>query len=450
MPALANGTAPGPPGHFLFGHLREFRSGVLTLLLDSTRRYGDVVRFRLGPFTVHLINHPDGAEHVLQKRAQNYDKNTRSARFIRLVCGESLLTSNGASWQGQRKLLQPFFHQQSVKGFAGIMVEATKRMLAGWERATSSGDPLDAASEMMKLTYRIAAKSFFAADAGPETEAIERAMQVILPYTFGRLERAVNWPVWAPTPQNRRFREALRSIDDVVERLISQHQSDRVGPGTNSDLLGMLLSLKDGSGQRALSHQQIRDQTITFLLAGHETTSNALTWTLHLLAQHPEVQQQLHEEIDQVLQNGPPTIEQLPALKQVRQVIRESMRLYPPIWIVERRVIEEDYVLGIRLPAGTSVVVCPYTLHRHPAFWDDPEQFRPDRFSKPPPAAYLPFGAGPRYCIGSEFAMLEAQLIISLIVQKVRVAPVPGNAPEPWPGITLRTRAGLPLVVTPW
>jgi cytochrome P450 len=431
----------------LFGNLREFRRDALGLLLDSARRYGDVVRFRLGPFPVHLINHPDGIEHVLQKRAANYDKNTRSARFIRMVCGESLLTSNGESWQSQRKLLQPFFHPQGVKRFAGCMVEATTRLLENWTRAANREAPLDIASEMMKLTYTIATRSFFAADAGAETDAIERAMQVILPYTFGRLEKLVNWPAWVPNRRNRQFRAALGSLDAIVEELIAQGKRVSDEAKANPDLLSLLLNLKDSSGMPALSHRQIRDHTITFLLAGHETTSNALTWTLHLLGHHPEVQERLFAEIQQVLQGKPPTLEQLPALSQVRQVLRESMRLYPPIWILERRVVAEDHVLGARLPAGSTVIVCPYTLHRHPAFWDEPDAFRPERFSQPAPPAYIPFGAGPRYCIGSEFALLEAQLIIALIIQKVRLTPVAGHVVQPWPGITLRTRTGLPTRV---
>ena len=301
--------APGPPAHWLLGHLREFRRDVLGLLLDASRRHGDIVRFRLGPHLIHLLNHPDMVEQVLQKRAQNYDKATRSARFIRWVCGESLLTSNGASWQSQRRLLQPFFHGQGVKQFHAIMVGNTQRLLRDWESVSGSARSLDVASEMMRLTYSIAVKAFFDADSGVESDTIERAMQVIMPYTFGRLEHVISPPRWVPTRANRDFREALNSIDSVVYRLIDRHRA--APPEGRLDLLGMLLAARHPQTGAALSPREIRDQTITFLLAGHETTSNALTWTWYLLAKHPEIQAEVRTEVRDVLKGAPPSLDHL-------------------------------------------------------------------------------------------------------------------------------------------
>lgn len=440
--------APGPPAHWALGHLREFRRDVLQLLLDSSRKYGDVIRFRLGPQVVHMVNHPDLVEEVLRRRATNYDKATRSARYIRAVCGESLLTSNGASWQCQRRRLQPFFHHNSVQRFATLMVDTTRGFARVWGKAADLGQPLDFAAEMMQLTYAIAAQAFFDAGSDGDARTIEAAMQVILPHTFGRLQSLFNWPDWVPTRQNRRFQGALRDLDAVVYRLIEQRRARPPQTDGGTDLLGMLLTAQDESGGGPIADQAIRDQTITFLLAGHETTSNALTWTFYLLARHPEIQDRLHKTVRQVLGDREPALADLASLAEVQQVLREAMRLFPPIWIIERRAIARDALAGFAIPAGSPVVVCPFTLHRDPRFWEKPDEFVPERFASEPPSAYLPFGTGPRYCIGSEFAMLEAQLVTARVVREFRLELPPGTEVTPWPGITLRTRSGLPICLT--
>jgi cytochrome P450 len=447
MNAARTQTAPGPPGHWLLGHIHGFRRDVLGLLSESARTFGDVVRFRLGPRVVHLLNHPDHVAHVMQGNARNFDKQTRSARFIKSVTGDSLLTTNGEFWQRQRRLLQPAFHPQSIAGFADQMTAAAKDMLERWSEFAAKGETVDVASEMMRLTYTIVGRTLFSAELGADAETVERAMQVILPHTFGRLGRILNWPDWLPTPQNRRFGRALRDVDGVVYRLIEEHRQ-RQGMGQpDRDLLSMLLSMRDPDTDAGLSDSQLRNETITFLLAGHETTANALTWTFFLLSQHPEVEARLRDELSNILGGRVPTHADLPRLCFTKMVIREAMRLLPPIWIIERRVIEEDEVAGFRLPAGSAIVIAPYALHRHPAFWEEPETFDPDRFEGGTPDAYIPFGAGPRFCIGSEFAMLEAQLITAMVVQSFGLRLVPGHRVEPMPGITLRARHGLMMTL---
>lgn len=442
--------APGPPGHPLFGHLQAFRRDVLGLMMAAARDHGDVVRFRLGPQVVHLLNHPDHVQHVLQRHPGNFDKRTRSAAFIKGVTGESLLTANGDYWQRQRRLLQPAFHRQNIAGFIGPMGDATMAMLDRWRVRPHQATSLDAAEEMSRLTYTIVGRTLFSTDVGPDAETINEAMQVILPHTFGRLGRVVNWPNWVPTPANRRFRRALRLIDATVYRLISQHrrslaESD-AGP---RDLLGLLLQVRDETSGDGLSDLQLRNESTTFLLAGHETTANALTWTFHLLGRHPEVARQVRDEARMVLGGRAPSLDDLARLTLTKRVIMESMRLFPPIWIIERRVMTDDEIGGYHLPAGSSVVLSPYALHRHPAFWDRPESFDPTRFEQPPPEAYIPFGAGPRFCIGREFALMEAQVITAMVMQAVEMRPVPDHPVEPWPGITLRTRQGLRMTVHP-
>jgi enediyne biosynthesis protein E7 len=436
--------APGPPGHFLLGNLREFRQDVLGLVVSSAAEYGDVVRCRLGPQVVHLINHPDAITQVLQKRAANYDKRTRSSSSIKSVTGDSLLTCNGEFWKRQRRMDQPAFHHRQIAGFADQMTAAAARMLDRWQAGPQT---LDIASEMAHLTYSIVGQTLFSFDTHSDAETVEQAMRVILPHVFNRLGNLINPPLWLPTPANRRFSRSLAAVDQVVYRIIHQHRlaQDRGEP--DHDLLAMLMRARDAETGAGLDDSQLRNETITFLLAGHETTANALTWILYLISQHPAVEQLLLEEITNILAGKTPTLADIPQLPYTKSVIQESMRLYPPIWIIERRVIQQDVICGYILPAGSAVVISPYALHRHPTFWREPEKFDPARFHAGVPEAYIPFGAGPRFCIGNEFAMLEAQLITVMVLQAFQLKLVPGHPVEPQPDITLRSKHGMKMTL---
>ena len=381
MTSSSKRIAPGPPGHFLLGNLREFRRDVLGLVMESAATYGDVVRCRLGPQVVHLLNHPDHVEQVLQKRSANYDKHTRSSAAIRAVTGDSLLTCNGETWKRQRRMDQPAFHHRQIAGFAEQMTAATEAMLRSWQ-----GRPeLDISSEMARLTYSIVGQTLFSFDTGEDAATVEKAMRVILPHVFGRLGNLINWPDWFPTPANRRFHRSLAEVDEVVYRIIDQHRQAQADGIPDADLLSMLMRDPRRETGAGLDDSQLRNETITFLLAGHETTANALTWTFYLLSRHPEVEQRLLEELAEVLGGRTPTLGDVPKLTYTKTVIQESMRLYPPIWIIERRVIEEDVIGGYTLPAGSAVVISPYALHRHPAFWERPEEFDPVPLRLPRP-----------------------------------------------------------------
>lgn len=444
MPPSAPLRAPGPPGHFLFGHLADFRRDVLALVVESAVEHGDVVRCRLGPHVVHLLNHPDHAAHVLQKNSANYDKRTRSSSMIRSVTGESLLTCNGEFWKRQRRMDQPAFHHRKIEGFAGMMTESTQAMLLRWQTGGSTPGVLDLASEMARLTYSIVGRTLFSFNTAEDAETIERAMRIILPHIFQRLGQPVQAPIWFPSPANRRFRRALADVDRVVYRIIASHRREAAG---YNDLLALLMAARDPETGAALGDIQLRNETITFLLAGHETTANSLTWTFHLIANHPDIAAGVISEIDGVLKGRTPELEDLPKLVFTRHVIQESMRLYPPIWIIERRAIQADEISGFAIPKGSSVVISPYALHRHPDFWDRPEVFDPSRFEQKPPPAYLPFGAGPRFCIGNEFAMMEATIICAMVLQKFDVEPVPEHPVMPQPDITLRPAFGMKMQV---
>jgi len=435
--------APGPPGHFILGNLREFRRDVLGLVTQSAATYGDIVRCRLGPQIMHLLNHPDHVEDVLQKRAANYDKYTRSSASIRAVTGDSLLTLNGAAWKCQRRMDQPAFHHRQIAGFAEQMTALTSSVIDSWQERQE----LDIASEMARLTYSIVCQTLFSFNTGEDAATVEKAMRIILPHVFGRLGNLVNSPAWFPSPANRRFQRSLSEVDQVVYRIISQHRRAQEVGEPDTDLLAMLMRVRNEETGDGLSDSQLRNETITFLLAGHETTANALTWIFYLISQTPAVEKELCDEIERVLSGRVPTLADIPQLGYTKGVIQEAMRLYPPIWIIERRVIEQDCMGGYTLPAGSAVVISPYALHRHPAFWEDAERFDPGRFRFPIPAAYIPFGRGPRVCIGSEFAMLEAHLITVMVMQKYSLRRLGSGPAIAQPDITLRAKHGMKMAL---
>jgi len=438
--------APGPPGYPLVGNLLEFRHDVLKLGVDAARDYGDVVRFRLGPHVIHLINHPNHVEHVLVHNQANYDRATRSAAQIALVCGQSLLTTSGAIWLRERRLVQPALQQRSVGAFVSIMTSATAAMLDRWSSHARDGRPLDVASELSRLTYTIVGKALFGADVSRDADVVERALSTLLDLTYERLERLINLPLWIPSPGNRRFHEARLAIDRVVYRIIRER---REGHRDHADLLAHLLRAVDDGGSRGMTSTQLRNETLTLLLSGHETTASALSWTLFLLATHPEIERRLRSEVAAVIGKArEPSLEEISHLEYTGMVLNEALRLYPPIWVLERRAIAGDVIGGYHIPAGSTVVVSPFILHRHEAFWPDPGSFDPERFAGAqtagrPAHAYLPFGAGPHQCVGAHFAALEARIILVMLTQRYRLELMPDPPVEPKAGITLRLRHGL-------
>src|SRR5271170_6672489 len=449
-PANAKGaTPPGPRGHLLLGSLREVQHDPLKLLHDGFREHGDVVRFRFGAERGVLLAHPDHIRHVLHDNHRNYDKNNVDYAMLRRLLGNGLLTSDGAFWRRQRRLIAPMFHRQRVAGFCSLMVDSTLEMLERWEAFAQSGEPFDAAAEMARLTLAIVAKALFSADVSEDAETIGAALTVVNRQLgeFHLLDML--WMI--PTLRKRRFRNAVRALDRVVDKIIDQR---RRSTHRNQDLLSMLLDAVDEETNQAMTPRQVRDEVLTLLLAGHETTANALVWTWYLLSQNPEVADKLHHELASVLGERAPGGPDLPRLPYTRMVVEESMRLYPPAWAVSRNAIGDDEIGGYRIPRQTNMIICSFVTHRHPAIWEEPERFDPERFSPErsegrPNFAYLPFGGGPRICIGNSFAMTEAQLILATAAQRYRLRLVPGHPVELHPLITLRPRHGMRMTLHP-
>ncbi|MBA2679286.1 MAG: cytochrome P450 [Ktedonobacteraceae bacterium] len=416
------------------------------------QRYGDLVRIRFLLWPGYLLYHPDHVKYVLHDHHRNYDKQSPLLNSFRFFFGNGLFTNNGESWLHQRRLMQPAFHHKRLAHFGTIMTDTTLAMLEHWQSAGSQ--PLDIPLEMTRLTLRIAGLTLFNLDLSNDADLVGHTFSVILPhltkYSFLPFP-----PLWVPTPGNRRIIAGRETLNQVVYDIISQrrkHLTDsRMETG---DLLSMLLAARDEETGEGMNDQQVRDEVMTLLLAGHETTSAALTWIWYLLSEHPEVEQRLHEEVDRVLGGQPPTVDRLDDLPYTRRVIQETMRLYPPAFFIIRHTKADDEIGGYPVPANSIIFLMAHQMHRHPAIWEEPERFDPERFTPErsasrPRFAYIPFGGGPRICIGNSLAMMEAQLVLATVVQQYSLRLVPGHPVEPQMVLTTRPRHGLPMTLHP-
>ncbi|NMO14163.1 cytochrome P450 [Pyxidicoccus fallax] len=439
--------ASGPRGHLLLGVLPEARRDVLGLLTRVRREYGDVARYRVGPTTSHLISHPDGVRHVLQEHVKNYTKDHFSYRLVSRVAGNGLLTSQGSFWLRQRRLAQPAFHRQRIAAMAEEMTRATARMLEGWDASAARGEPVVMVEEMMRLTLSIVGAALFGTSVGDKAEVVGSAFNVLSEQTVTRFRTMRLLPPVLPTRYDREFRAASRALRGAVMDIIAERRQRNEDRG---DLLSMFMLARDEETGETMTDEQLRDEVLTMLVAGHETTSTAMSWVWALLDQHPHVEAKLHAELDAVLEGRLPTAADVGRLAYTRMVVEEAMRLYPPAYIFSRAVKEDDVIGGFRIPGGTTVDISPYVTHRHPDFWERPEEFIPERFSpeasaQRPRYAYFPFSGGPRQCIGNGFAIMEAQLILATVAQRFRPRRVPGHVLTPEPLITLRPKGGLPM-----
>lgn len=441
----AHPLPPGPPGRFLVGHLPEFARDTLGFVERSAREHGDLVGFRLAGWDAVLVNHPDLVGELLVERHRSVVKHTFFWRFVRAIFGRGLLTNEGDAWLHQRRLVQPAFRHDRIAEYARVMVDRTERRLAGWR----PGATLDVRGEMTSLTFEIVAKVLFDAEVQADLDEIAAAFDTGIEEIAARFRRPFRVPDRVPTPGNLRYRRAVRRMDDLIYRIIDDHRAGRAG---GDDLLSDLLAARDESG-RAMPERQVRDEVITLLLAGHETTALGLTWTWWLLARHPEADARLAKEARATLGDRRATIDDLPRLPYAERVFREALRLRPPAYSFGREAVEDMELGGHRIPAGTTLFVFPWLLHRDPRWFDDPLAFDPDRWAddldrRLPRHAYLPFGAGPRICIGRGFAMAEGVLILATIARRFRLEWLRED-PEPFPSITLRPVGGLAARVVP-
>ncbi|RMG83751.1 MAG: cytochrome P450 [Chloroflexi bacterium] len=434
-----------PPAEPFIGHLRLFRRDTLRFL-EGARDYGDIVHLRFLGRHGYMLNHPDYIHQVLVQDAKHFTKTPMFRRNAEVVLGQGLLLSEGDFHRRQRRLLQPAFHHQRIAAYGDIMVSYTQRMMAEW----GSEVTINMAEEMMRLTMQIVAKALFNADVGAEAAALGEAITVAIETAAHRIMSAFSVPAWLPTPANRERKRQFTMLNSAIYNIIQQRRESGEDTG---DLLSMLLQAQDEDDGSRMSDKQVRDEVMTLFIAGHETTANALTWTLYLLSQHPSEVARLREELDSVLGDRSPTFADLPNLRYTEMVVKEAMRLYPPAWILSRMPTEPITIGGYVVHPQSVVIMSQWAMHRHPNYWEEPERFDPTRFTPEkeqarPKFAYFPFGGGPRICIGNSFAMMEATLVLATIMQQYDVALAQQHEPEPEPLITLRPKGGLQLKLT--
>jgi cytochrome P450 len=438
------GTMPGPPRSAALSMLMVMGRDRLGMMTSAAERYGDAARLPVGPKQLYFFNHPQHAKHVLADNAANYHKGIGLVHARRAL-GDGLLTSEGELWRKQRSVIQPAFQSRRIAAQAGIVAEEAGKLAARLRRH-AAGEPVDVLQEMTGLTLGVLGRTLLDADL-TRFDTIGDDFAAVQDQAMFELETLGAVPTWVPLPRQLRFRKARRNLQRTVDQLVAG-RGDRDG----DDVLSRLIVSAVAESDPRVGRQRLRDELVTLLLAGHETTASTLSWTLHLIDRHPEVRERLREESVSVLGDRLPVFEDLHRLRYTSMVLEEAMRLFPPVWILPRRSLAPDEVGGYPVPAGADVLICPYTLHRHPEFWPDPERFDPERFSPDrradrPRYAYIPFGAGPRFCVGNHLGLMEAAFVLAVLVRDLRLVGVPGRPVVPEPMLSLRVRGGLPMTV---
>lgn len=433
-------TPPGPKGVSRLEAL-AFRRDPLGFLTHLAQRYGDISGFHIGSQQVFLLNHPDYIRDVFLMPAQDFRKGPALQRAKRLL-GQGLLTSDGEHHRRQRRFIQPAFHHHRMAQHADMIADYGNRFAARWQ----DGETRDVHREMRRLTLAIIGRALFSTDLEADTDSVTRELTASMKRLnlFGSPKSRVltvmrKLPLIGP----QRFRRARESLDAVIYRIINERKRYEIDSG---DLLSVLLAARDDEG--GMSDEQVRDEVMTMMQAGHETTANALTWTWYLLAQHPEAEAKLHHELDRVLAGRPPTFDDLARLPYTEMVLMESMRMYPPAWTVARLTLKDFMVGGYTLPAGSLLLVCQYVMHRDARYFPSPDHFDPERWTTEarnnrPQFSYFPFGGGHRRCIGEALALLEGVLLIATIAGRWRMRLLTTRPVKPQPFISLRPKGGM-------
>lgn len=442
---MARTTLPGPKSGGILPFRSPFVHDRTGFLLRAAREYGDVVAFRVGSRRLVLVTHPDAIRDVLVTKNANFVKSRGLERMRRLL-GNGLLTSEDPLHARQRRLVAPAFHRERLLAYGTVMVECARATGERWQ----DGATVDMAREMSRLTLAIVGRTLFAADVADEADDIGAALtELMRVFDFTLLPGSELFD-HLPIPATIRFRRARARLDATIYRLMAQRRQDGQDRG---DLLSMLLGARDEEGGAPMDDAQVRDEAITLFLAGHETTANALTWTWYSLSEHPAVQAALQAELDAQLGGRLPTFTDLPKLGYAAMVLAEAMRLYPPAWVIGRRALADCQIGGYGIPANTVILVSPYVTHRDPRWYPNPLRFDPLRWTaqavaRRPKFAYVPFGGGPRVCIGEQFARMEGVLVLAALAQAWRARRVPAHAADVEPLITLRPKGGMPMTLS--
>lgn len=441
----ALGPPPGPKGHFLLGNLAAVSKDWVGFYSQCAKEYGDVVQVRYLHVPICLLMHPRDIEYVLVSNPGNFTKSA-DYRALARVLGNGLLTNEGKAWQHQRALIQPAFRRENILSYTQVMTSATRQLLDSWKDSESR----NVHEDMMAVTLQIVAQCLFGAEVSGVAERVGQAMKVVTDRFLIDAGQAMLLPFDLPDFLAPARRRAINDLNKIIHDILSERRNSNQARG---DLLDTLLQVRDGEGH-PMSDAQLRDEVMTLFLAGHETTAIALSWTCYLIARNPEVEAKLVEEIREVLGEREATAEDIPRLRYTEMVLKESMRLYPAVWGIGRRAIADCEIGGYRVAAGTNVFILQFLVHRDARFFPDPDAFDPERWrddpirsGKIPRFAYLPFGGGPRVCVGAAFAMLEATLLLAMIQQKFHLELEPGHDVKPVATVTLRPKNGIRVTV---
>lgn len=421
---------------------KKFDQLVFAKQLDND--YGGISYNVLGPVKMYQITEPSLIHQILVEKADKFHKAARIRNALEPFAGNGIFLSEGDFWKKQRKLAQPAFHSKRIGSYAETMVDFTTQMLDGWR----DGETRDIARDMMKVTLQIVSKTLFDADVSGDAERVGVLLTEVLESANQKLNEAFELPAWWPSPKRERLKAVIAELDTLIYRFIDDRKQSGEDKG---DLLSMLLAAQDEDGN-GMSVKQLRDESMTLFIAGHETTAVALSWALYLLSTHPDTLQKLQAEVDNVLQGRVPTLQDLPHLPYTEMVMKESMRLYPPASGVAREALEDVEIGGYAFKKGELISINFYAMHQSPRYYPQPERFDPERFNKDnepniPRYAYLPFGGGPRVCIGNMFAMMEARLILAAIAQRFSFALAPNQTVAAEQLLTIRPAHGIKLVL---
>jgi cytochrome P450 len=446
MPTSLHRRPPGPTGLPILGLTLAIRKDALGTLRRVAREYGDIVRLPVAFQDRIFLNHPDFIEQVLVIQQAKFYKSELTKRLTEGLLGQGLLISEGDFWRRQRRLAQPAFQRARITEYSAAMAESAERHIHDWR----DGEQRDLAGEMMALTLDVAVRTLFGTTLPAEAQQVGRSMTFLMRYQLGRMRSPVRIPENWPTPRNKRALRERGFLDSLVYRIIEERQEERQSQGNSSgrnDLLSLLMSAMDEDGTQ-MTHRQLRDETMTLFLAGHETTAQALAWTWYLLAENPAAEARLHDELRGVLNGRPPEPSDFPKLPYLYAMLHEVLRLYPPAYITARTSIETSQIGGYEFPAGSTLLMSQWVMHRDARYFDAPDAFRPERWldglaDRLPAGAYFPFGDGPRRCIGQGFAMMEAAIVIGTLAQRFQFRLVPGHPVVPEPLVTLRPRFGI-------
>jgi cytochrome P450 len=442
-----NKPIPKVKGEFLLGNLRQMKTNPFQALCDWQRDYGDLASFRLATRHFYLISHPKLIEQSLVKQSDVFVKmyDPKKPNGLALVLGQGLVTSQGELWQRQRRLMQPVFQRSNLASLLPQIVTAGNNLLNKW-RLLGEGSQVNLADEMMRLTLEVITQTMFGTSVLDKIDRIAPALDTLLRYAAKSVMNPLRIPLCIPTEANREFNAASALLDEVIYGIIGQRRSQAA---KHNDLLDMLLNASDDHGE-LMSDKQIRDEVITIFTAGHETTANLLTWTLYLLVRHPDVLAKLRQEFDALLHGEIPTAEDLQQLVYTRAVLNESMRLRPPVGIMMRKIVKDTEVDSYSLKQGRLAMFSIYNIHHHPDFWPEPEQFDPERFlsAESRRFSFMPFGTGERICIGNHFALLESQVLLSMIIQHFDMQLLNTDEAEIEMAVTLKPKGRLPVKLT--